>query len=760
MNRCNFERYIIFNGIVWTDNKAVSRIKVIYILGGIMLKNTMLSLLLIMFFCASASAVEQVAPVRSIYQLTLAELFDIEVVSAVSGFEQKTSNAPATVTVINKEQWQLMGATSLSEVLSSVPGVHVGQPKFLSYYNTSFTIRGLSGLASAKVKLMIDGLPFENMQVSGLMWGFYMPLSGFSRIEVIKGPGSAVYGADAYAGIINLVTEPIFNHKNSNDKGELELNGDVGVRVGSFNDLDIMTNTHLAYGKHRMVIGLDVSHSNDDESKIIEEDLQTTLDSIFGTDASKTPGHYDQSYEIFKLLVKWQYNNWSADYFTWRNLDIGIGTGGAQSIVEQGSFDNQYERFTLNFRQEQFLTGSLDWQYSHMQQTLTVIQDVFPNGSILPIGSDGNVSFNPPFTPTLFTDGLIGKVGVYGSTDTLNMTHLIDYGDENFMRIQVGFEQQDFHVNEEKNFGPGVLDGTQTQVDGQLTNVTGTPYVFIEDVDRNFWYASLHRHWQFSEDVLVSAGLRYDEFSDFGSTTNPRFSLLFKATEKFTIKMFAGSAFKAPTIAQLYARNNPSTLGNLGVKEERVNTLELGNSLQYFVDDNLVFGLNVFRYRAKDLIGFVDNVEGEGRIAQNGGEQLGYGGEFTFKWKPEQNITIESHYSYLSAKDGMNKDIVEVPTKMFYISANWQINEQAHLALSTKWVGERTRQVNDLRPNIASYALTTIKVNYRHLFDEIDGAIVIKNVFDRKAKEPSVESIKGDLPLDGQQVLLELRHHF
>ena len=695
---------------------------------------------------------------RSIYQLTLAELFDIQVVSAASGVEQKVSSAPATVTIINKEQWQALGATSLTEVLSTVAGVHVGQPKFFSYYNTSLTFRGLSGLASGRVKLLIDGQPFENMQVSGLHWGFYMPLTGFSRVEVIKGSGSAVYGADAYAGIINLVSEQADVDSKAQDR--IEFNGDIGVRVGSFEDLDVFSQSHLQYGQHSLQIGFDYTRSSDDPDKIAQTDVQGIFDSIYGTNASLAPGHFDQSYEVLKLLAKWQYDNWSVDYLNWRNFNIGIGVGAAQAVSEEGEMGNRFDRLTATYSVDDWLEGQLDFQYSYMGQVLDVNYDVFPDGAVLPIGSDGNISSDFSIVPTLFTDGFIGKLRVHGITNTASVTHVAHTDENSFYRVHLGYEKQTFKVNEAKNFGPGVLDGSQLVVDGQLTDVTNTPFVFIENINRNFWFASIHHHWQFSDDIDISMGIRFDDYSDFGSTTNPRFSFLWQATDKLSVKLFAGTAFKAPTIGQLYSRNNPSTIGNRALKEERISTLELGNSFEYTVHDDLIIGLNLFRYKAKDLIVYQADIEVGGRVAQNVGEQFGVGGELTLKWKPLANVTIDSHYSYLSAEDGEGSNIEALPNRMAYLGINWQISDKWGASISSKWVGARSRNASDSRADLSEYHLTTMSISCKELFDKFDGRLSAKNVFDVNATEPSDGTIANDLPLAGRQLLFELSHRF
>ena len=161
--------------------------------------------------------------------------------------------------------------------------------------------------------------------------------------------------------------------------------------------------------------------------------------------------------------------------------------------------------------------------------------NVFPAGAILPIGGDGNLS-TAPVGLTLFADGYVGTPGPQGNTTTFRLTHLFEPVKNHLLRWELGHEQQSFNVVESKNFGPGVIDGTQPVVDGQLIDVTGTDYVFIPDTERHFSYLSLHDEWQVDKTVKLSAGIRYDNYSDFGSTTNPRLGLIWQLNDKFTWK--------------------------------------------------------------------------------------------------------------------------------------------------------------------------------------------------------------------------------
>ena len=105
------------------------------------------------------------------------------------------------------------------------------------------------------------------------------------------------------------------------------------------------------------------------------------------------------------------------------------------------------------------------------------------------------------------------------------MKHLFVAADDHTVRWEVGLEKQDYLATEKKNFGPTILNGTETEVNGTLTDVTHTPYVYMPPNKRDFVFASLQDQWQLTESLLLNIGARFDDYSDAGSTFNPRLGL-------------------------------------------------------------------------------------------------------------------------------------------------------------------------------------------------------------------------------------------
>ena len=689
----------------------------------------------------------------SVYTLSIEELMDIQIVVAASGFNQQVKNAPATVTVITDKQWQAMGARNLTQVLNTIAGVHTAQPK-VEYKHTKYYFRGLSGSSSARIKLMIDGEPFEYMQDGGIYSGFMMPLTSFERIEIIKGPGSAIYGADAFAGIINLVS---YEHN--------KMPAIFGARVGSFSDIDLYGRgefdlNELGIGSGNLQLSFDHSHSNDDKGRIVNSDIQSVFDDIFGTSASHAPGKIDEHYKIYTFHAKYQQGNFSSDYYTWQNLEHGLGAGIAQALDPEGTSRTQAHIFNSHYQFDDWVTGSLKGTLSYKTMKSESWLKVFPSGSVLPIGADGNLDFIAPVGVTLFEDGYIGTPSQRGYSTTARLAHLFNANDKHLIRWELGYERQTFNPTERKNFGPSILDGSQTVVSGALTDVSNTPFVYLPNVKRNFYYLSIQDEWKPNEQLQVTLGARYDNYSDFGSTTNPRLGLIWHINSDFSAKLFAGSAFRAPPISQLYSQNNPVGYGNPNLKPETLDTLETGFNFSYFINADALITFSLFDYHAKDLFAFALDTEQQVNIAQNIGEQKGRGAEFVLKWKPKTNITIDFNYSYLNSENELGHTVHDIPNQMAYFGANWQIDPNWQWHIDAKWVGKRERAVGDSRPKLKNDIIVNSKLTRNNIIEGLDAAFVVKNLFDRKAKSPSNGSIPEDYPLPGLQVLFELSSEF
>lgn len=136
--------------------------------------------------------------------LKLEDLMEINVTS-VSKKSQKLSETPSAVYVISQEEIRRSGATTLPEILRMAPGVHVAR---IDAGKWSVSIRGFSGVFSNKLLVLMDGRTLYNSLYSGVYWEEHAVIpEDIERIEIIRGPGASVWGANAVNGVINIITK-------------------------------------------------------------------------------------------------------------------------------------------------------------------------------------------------------------------------------------------------------------------------------------------------------------------------------------------------------------------------------------------------------------------------------------------------------------------------------------------------------------------------------------------------------------------------
>ncbi|MGH8230710.1 MAG: TonB-dependent receptor plug domain-containing protein, partial [Steroidobacteraceae bacterium] len=152
---------------------------------------------------AAQTAQGDAASVGSLKQLSLEELQNVQVTS-VSRTPEALSDAPAAIYVITRDDILRSGANTLPDMLRLAPNLQVAQITASSF---DITARGFNGSAASKLLVLIDGRSVYTPYHSGVDWSVQDVLPGdIERIEVISGPGAALWGANAVNGVINIIT--------------------------------------------------------------------------------------------------------------------------------------------------------------------------------------------------------------------------------------------------------------------------------------------------------------------------------------------------------------------------------------------------------------------------------------------------------------------------------------------------------------------------------------------------------------------------
>lgn len=158
------------------------------------------------------------APAVDLAEMSLEELLGIEVIMA-SRRPERLSDASAAAFVITRDDLHRSGVTELPEALRMVPGIHIGR---INTHTWAITSRGFNNFFANKLFVMVDGRPVFQPLFAGVFWETQdlMP-EDVERIEVIRGPGAALWGANAVNGVVNIVTQ----NSQSTQGGVVSLGG-------------------------------------------------------------------------------------------------------------------------------------------------------------------------------------------------------------------------------------------------------------------------------------------------------------------------------------------------------------------------------------------------------------------------------------------------------------------------------------------------------------------------------------------------------
>ncbi|MDY0191765.1 MAG: TonB-dependent receptor [Desulfuromonas sp.] len=168
------------------------------------------------------------AQAADLLEMGFEDLLNVEVSSA-SKTPTRLMETAAAVSVINREDILRSGACAVPELLRMVPGVQVAQ---IDANRWAVTVRGFNGQTANKLLVMIDGRSVYTPTFSGTYWdALDVSIDEIERIEVIRGPGAALWGANAVNGVINIITQSAFTDKGTQVASWIGSNERAGVNL-------------------------------------------------------------------------------------------------------------------------------------------------------------------------------------------------------------------------------------------------------------------------------------------------------------------------------------------------------------------------------------------------------------------------------------------------------------------------------------------------------------------------------------------------
>lgn len=635
------------------------------------------------------------------------------VVSA-SGFEQKITDAPASISVITREELQKKRISSLADALSDIEGVDVG--------GTAGKTGGLNisirGMESKYTLILIDGRR-QNTAGSVTPNGFgetsttFMPpVSAIERIEVIRGPMATLYGSDAMGGVVNIITRKVNTEWGGSVTAETTLQ-----EKSEFGD-SRATNVYLSGPLIEDKLGLVLrgSYFERDKSEIEYDNINgDTVIPSMGRNPVKQDTHNLGTRLVFTPTENHDIGfEYDVNKQTYDNKKGQLGTLGAAGGYEK---EQQYDReqYTL------FHTGRLGFG------TL--------ESSVMRNTTETKGRLNPALIKTPgITPG--GKRKLESENTIFDTKLLFSLADHNF---SVGGQL----------YKAEMIDGVVLDTFKHRMNA-----IFIED------------EWRFHDDFALTLGVRRDHHNNFGTEYSPRAYLVWNASDNWTLKGGRSKGFKAPELQQLASGINGfggqgkiPLVGNPDLTPETSISTEFGvyfDNLNDF-NANITFFHNKFEDKLSSVrvdncqvinsAGCIDIGPGWNSAAPtfskaiNVDEATTKGIELAGRYLLAPDWSLSANYTYTKTeqKSGANEGwpLSNTPRHLFNANLNWQATDQLNAWLKAEYRSKRFRRT-DSAVNLAynelgdykAYTLFHLGGSYQATENVVLNA-TIYNLFDK-----------------------------
>ena len=579
-----------------------------------------------------------------IYDIPLEELVKIKVdcdeVITASLKLQNIQFAPSNITIVTREMIEQRGYQTLVDICQDIPGFD-----FLVFndgggeYPTYNMNRGLGTIGNTKILIMVDGIIQNSISFNwSLLWTYENLLNDIDRIEIIEGPGSSIYGAQAFSGIIHFITRK--NFEGVEVKPFYGSNSTYGADVYLGNNFRNDINLSLAFHAYKSDgdAGLRYDPGNYFHNIQYPDTILSNYDNegnyitnLANPNAGQAvPDGFQNWHKSYSIRAKLTHKKTEIGFFFWEN-NSGIGsyivayeydlTAQTSQTATRGF--HVYFKNNTNFNDKLSLQSNLVFRSTNiLPRTGFSYLYKFP----LLVKSYASYAYQSYLEERLVynfskkADFLIGaKVMTSLKSPRLISLNYIDA--DNITETNSAWNSA--------NSGDGL-------------NIKETVPVFI--VYEIASYLVINNQW--TDKMASSLGIRHDFSKEYGNILNPRMSFIYKPANIFGIKLLYGRAFKQASIFEL----NSEFRGNPNLKPEKITTYEVELFSKLF-RKKIKLKSNIFYSVIKDFIGKVpDETMPSGERYENKNEFFVSGVSFELKYKIINNINFYANYMFLQGK--------------------------------------------------------------------------------------------------------------
>lgn len=662
-------------------------------------------------------------------------------VSSVSKFKESLGEAPATVILVTEDEIVDRGYNDIEALLHDLPAFDITRSVGLTY--SHIYQRGYRSDNTNRMLFVVDGIEQNDLWGNIVYLSRQYPITNIKSVEVVYGPASTIYGANAYLGVVSILT------KNSND-----------FFVGDNKNHSVATDAMLTYGDYNSMTAdiTSVFKSKKSPFSVMftaryfssdEFDLSEFEEYDYAQVTDNTISYSNRSESIFLGSKIESSQNFTMGFGYWFKKE-GVG-GWTNDQVYINNTDltswNPYNAFiyakydkALGSKEKLYFSNFVRYKMSGLDDSTTL--------SVL------------PSTPvTIYFD--------LHSNQLRNETQLVYKANNRFSLIS-GLE---FRFSE-------------IQADyGKTQDVSYLKYVSYD--------AGLYSQaaYQIVEDKLkltVGGRLDYNETRNsdagYGLVFNPRLALVYSTKQKNTfIKLIYSEAFMNPTNFQKYSLTSQRQLSNPNLLTEKVKNYEF-SFRKDFIKSKLFAEIvlyNSFYSNVVNEVGGVEVTDGETNQFQNTGERNVYGAQANINYN-DKKLRLLLNYNYTNPTDtdlqsGLELRIADISSHKLNFGGNYKFNNGLNINLRTNFVGEResgedTTIRNDQNGDdvineddfytFGSYFLLNATIGYSFFKEKCSLQFSMNNILDHQYYSPGIRSASSEysprIPQFGRNMQLRL----
>ncbi|HNW59689.1 MAG TPA: TonB-dependent receptor plug domain-containing protein [bacterium] len=617
---------------------------------------------------------------------TLFHFSDPITVTATRGVSL-SSEVPASVNIVNAKEMEARLSSNAAEALQSTQGITIKDYGGLAGMKTV----SLRGSSSEQVLVLLDGQRINNPQTGQVDLG-QIPLEGIKQIEVVRGGNSALYGADAVGGVINLITDDGSHSKSG-------ASGSVKMTSASFQTYALESFFKYLYNQWQVQSSVDILSSQGDFP-------------------------YQDNYGQSR---------------TRKNADVFSKDFYAKVVRNFGRVESN-RKLDLSFKwydAERGAPGTIEPYYYHARQW------------------DSNRLFNLLFTSKVFNylNDLRFQTYYYDNWNKYKNDESLTPIRSEFRAKTAGSELQMESIlktNCSLTYGLGFRIDYMTDYESGTDRERLNYYVFL----LNQTTFRIDRRWLKS--VVVVPSLRYDKNSDYSDNFSPKTGVVINFGEnwKTSIKGNIGYSYRAPTFNDLYWPEDAWTKGNSALKPEHGYDWDSGLRLQIPLLNGISLESTYFQNRMVDLIIWAQNDQALW-MPDNVDRSLIRGVENSVAFKPLQKYwQLSGNYTYLDARNlsgnalEKNKLLVYRPKHTLNLFSDvtihdFSVNYQFQFT-SRRYADKTNYWENSLEP----YSLSTVGCSYTWDINRLglNTSLQVRNIFNADYR-----TIKN-MPMPGREV--------